>query len=97
MRFFSGPPACSLCIRVTLLVDQNILERRNIRCTGGGGGTLWNEAGVRGFTVLITCNFEPERVDSSAYSNVRAVAKGKSLASTKPSSDRLTNGTGHSH
>ena len=32
---FSGPPACSLCVRVTLLVDQNISERRNIRCMGG--------------------------------------------------------------
>jgi hypothetical protein len=27
---------------------------------GGSGKALWNEAGVRGFTVLITCNFEPE-------------------------------------
>jgi len=64
---------------------------------GGAGEAVWNEAGVRGFTVLITCNFEPERMDSSAYSNVRAVTKGKSLASTNPSSDRVTNESGHSH
>jgi hypothetical protein len=64
---------------------------------GGSGESLWNEAGVRGFTVLITCNFEPERVDSFAYSNVLAVTKGKSLASTNPRSDRVTNDSGHSH
>jgi hypothetical protein len=63
----------------------------------GSGKALWNEASVRGFTILITCNFEPERVDSSAYLDVRAGAKGKSLAYTNPSSDRLTNGSGHSH
>jgi len=63
---------------------------------GGSGEALWNVAGVRRFTALVTCNFEPGRVGSSAYSNVRAVAKGESLTSTNPGSDRLTNGTGHS-
>jgi hypothetical protein len=68
---FSGLPACSPCVKVTLLVNQ--------KCDAGAGG----------FTVLITCNFKPERVDSSAYSNVRAVAERKSLPPMNTSPDRL--------
>jgi len=94
---YSGPPAYSLCVKSYTSCGSEHLGEAEYPLYGGSGEALWNEAGLRDFTILITYNFEPEIVDSSAYSNVRDVAKGKSLASTNPSSDRLTNGTGHSH